>query len=69
MTQDEEFSVLEGKLAYSLNGKEGLLNVGETINLPAGLPHTIWNAEPSKTVVQKVGLYNALFSNDSVLFC
>lgn len=55
--QVEEFTVLEGKMAYWLDGKEGVVNAGETATLPIGVPHTFWNAEPDKKLVQRARLH------------
>ena len=41
-------------MGYVFEGKEGILRKGESAVLPAGLPHTFWNAEPDKLLSQKV---------------
>lgn len=53
--QDEEFTVLAGVMGYIENGKEGLVQKGETVTLAAGIPHTFWNANPDKPFKNKVG--------------
>lgn len=42
--QDERFEVLEGTLTVRLDGAERTLAAGETLDVPRGAPHQIWNA-------------------------
>lgn len=53
--QDEVFTVLEGTMGYVYGGKEGVMKTGESARLLRGIPHTFWNAEPSRILRQKVG--------------
>jgi quercetin dioxygenase-like cupin family protein len=41
--QDEHFEVLEGSLRTKVDGKEELLEKGDTIDIPKGTPHQMWN--------------------------
>lgn len=43
-TVDERFTVLNGKIGYLLGEKRGVLQPGESIALPHGIPHDWWNA-------------------------
>ena len=43
--QDERFEVLEGELTVRLGGEQRVLRAGDTINVPRGTPHQMWNAE------------------------
>ena len=42
--QDEEFEVLEGELAVTVAGEERTLRAGDTLTIPRGTAHTMWNA-------------------------
>ncbi len=42
--QDERFEVLAGRAAFRVDGRERVLEAGETIDVPAGTPHTFGNA-------------------------
>ena len=44
-SQDEHFEVLEGAVRVRAGEEEGLLAAGETIDIPRGTPHQIWNPE------------------------
>ena len=48
--QDEHFEVLEGALTVKLGGDERVLRAGESIDVPRGTPHQMWNAngEPAR---------------------
>ena len=52
LLQDEIFTVLEGKMGYSLDGKEGVTTKGVTV--PVGRHHTFWNADPKTILTVKV---------------
>ncbi|MFL5844188.1 MAG: cupin domain-containing protein [Solirubrobacteraceae bacterium] len=42
--QDERFEVLEGALTIRVDGAQRVLAAGETIEVPRGVPHQMWNA-------------------------
>ena len=42
--QDEHFEVLAGRAAFQVDGREQVLGMGETIDVPAGTRHTFGNA-------------------------
>ena len=44
-SQDEHFEVLEGTLTVRLGGDERVLRAGESIDVPRGTPHQMWNAD------------------------
>jgi len=48
--REETFTVLEGRLALKVDGKEFELGVGETATAPRGIAHTFWN--PTSKVVR-----------------
>ena len=42
--QDEEFEILEGSMQVRIDGgPERTLREGETLDVPRGTPHTMWN--------------------------
>ncbi|HEX2360253.1 MAG TPA: cupin domain-containing protein [Solirubrobacterales bacterium] len=41
--QDEHFEVLEGTLRVRIDGDERNLGVGDTIDIPRGVVHQMWN--------------------------
>ncbi len=43
-TIDERFTVLAGKIGYMRGGEKGVLQAGESADLPRGIPHDWWNA-------------------------
>ena len=43
-TIDERFTVASGKIGYMLDGKRGVLEAGQSADLPKGIPHDWWNA-------------------------
>lgn len=45
---DERFEVLEGRLWFRVDGSERTLGPGETIDIPRGTVHQVWN-EGSET--------------------
>lgn len=47
---DERFEVLEGALAYRLDGVEGEAGPGETVEIPAGAWHDWWQTGRDRTV-------------------
>lgn len=42
--QEERFVVISGRMGVRASGKERVLGPGEEIVVPAGTPHTFWNA-------------------------
>jgi quercetin dioxygenase-like cupin family protein len=48
--QDERFEVLEGELTVVLGGKRRVLRAGDTLAVPRGSVHAMWNAgdEPAR---------------------
>jgi quercetin dioxygenase-like cupin family protein len=41
---DERFTVLKGKIDYMLGDQKGVLQAGDSADLPRGIPHDWWNA-------------------------
>ncbi len=41
--QEERFQLLEGSLTVRVNGEERLVSAGETVVIPAGTPHQLFN--------------------------
>lgn len=56
--QDETFEVFKGRAGYVLNGKEGILDVGQAkVLAPVGdYPHTFWNADPMQDFEIRVSM-------------
>ncbi len=52
--QDERFEVLEGTLMARVAGRQHVLQAGESLDIPRGTPHQIWNAgaEPMRALWQ-----------------
>jgi mannose-6-phosphate isomerase-like protein (cupin superfamily) len=42
--QDERFVILEGELTARIDGVERTLRAGDTVDVPRGTTHAIWNA-------------------------
>jgi mannose-6-phosphate isomerase-like protein (cupin superfamily) len=42
--QAEHFEVLEGTISTRVDGNEGTLEAGDTLDIPAGTVHQMWNA-------------------------
>ena len=42
--QDEHFGVLEGELRTRVGGEERTLRAGDTVDIPRGTAHQMWNA-------------------------
>ena len=42
--QDEHFEVLAGSMTTLVDGRERVLETGDTIDIPAGTVHQMWNA-------------------------
>jgi quercetin dioxygenase-like cupin family protein len=53
-TIDERFTVISGKIGYMLDGKRGVLEAGQSADLPKGVPHDWWNAgdEEARVIVE-----------------
>ena len=45
--QEERLEVLEGTLRCRVAGVEYALHRGETMTIPPGTPHAVWNDDPS----------------------
>jgi mannose-6-phosphate isomerase-like protein (cupin superfamily) len=52
--QDEHFEVVEGSLTAKVDGEERELGASETLDIPRGTSHQIWNAgsEPARAIWQ-----------------
>jgi mannose-6-phosphate isomerase-like protein (cupin superfamily) len=50
-SQDEHFEILEGIMRAEVDGEQRELRLGNTLDVPAGTPHAMWNAEdrPART--------------------
>jgi quercetin dioxygenase-like cupin family protein len=48
----EQFRVLTGSLAYTLNGNERIANVGESVDIPPGTLHDFWNPGKEAALVR-----------------
>lgn len=46
--QQEHFEVLEGELRARLGDVEHTVRTGETLEVPSGTPHAMWNAGPGR---------------------
>lgn len=53
-TIDERFTVVKGKIGYMLGGNKGVLEAGQSADLPRGIPHDWWNAgdEEARVIVE-----------------
>ena len=47
--QDERFEVLAGELTAKLDGEERRLRAGDTLDVPRGTKHQMWNATAAET--------------------
>jgi mannose-6-phosphate isomerase-like protein (cupin superfamily) len=47
--QEEHFEVIEGELRARVGDVEHTLRAGETLDVPAETPHTMWNPGPERT--------------------
>ena len=50
--QDEHFAVQDGRLSTKVAGRERVLAPGETLEIPRGTPHQMWNAGPDPVVAR-----------------
>jgi len=46
--QDEQFTILAGQAHFTLNGEEHVAGPGQTIVVPAGVPHSVANPGPAQ---------------------
>jgi len=44
--QEEHFEVLEGELRARVGDEDRTVRAGDTLEVPAGTPHAMWNAGP-----------------------
>jgi quercetin dioxygenase-like cupin family protein len=53
-TIDERFTVLKGRIGYMLGDRKGVLQAGESADLPRGIAHDWWNAgdEEARVIVE-----------------
>src|SRR5262245_56920579 len=42
--QREHFEILEGSMTVDMNGEQRVYHVGESFDVPQGIPHAMWNA-------------------------
>jgi quercetin dioxygenase-like cupin family protein len=47
--QDERFEVLEGELTALVDGEERVLRAGDTLDVPRGAVHKMWNSSAGPT--------------------
>jgi quercetin dioxygenase-like cupin family protein len=47
--QEERVEVLAGTLHCRVHGRERVLQAGETIVIPPGVPHAVWNGETGES--------------------
>src|SRR5437899_154964 len=50
--QDEHFEILEGTLTATVDGREVVKRAGETLDIPRGTVHAMWNAGTEQTRVR-----------------
>ena len=50
--QDEHFAVLSGRLTTKVDGNERVLGAGDTLDIPRGTVHQMWNAGPEPVVAR-----------------
>jgi quercetin dioxygenase-like cupin family protein len=49
--QDEQFLILEGEMCVRMNGKVTTFKKGDTIDIPKGTIHSMWNNSGDKAVI------------------
>jgi mannose-6-phosphate isomerase-like protein (cupin superfamily) len=49
--QDEHFELLAGEMRTRIAGREGELLAGQTLDVPAGTVHQVWNAGEERAVL------------------
>ena len=42
--QENIFEIISGNFIFRLNGKEQVVGAGQSINIPANVPHNFWNS-------------------------
>ena len=42
--QENSFEIISGSFIFCLNGKEQVIGPGQSINIPANVPHYFWNS-------------------------
>lgn len=45
--QEEQFTIVAGEARFTLNGQERVARAGETVVIPAGVPHSVGNPGPA----------------------
>jgi hypothetical protein len=51
-TIEECFTVVRGRLGYRVAGRAAVAGPGVRLFVPAGMPHTFWNAGPEEALVR-----------------
>lgn len=46
--QQEQFTIVSGEARFTLNGQEHVARAGETVVIPAGVPHSVGNPGPAE---------------------
>jgi quercetin dioxygenase-like cupin family protein len=46
--QEERFTILAGEARFTVNGREHLASAGQTVVIPAGVPHSVRNTGPAE---------------------
>jgi quercetin dioxygenase-like cupin family protein len=46
--QQERFTILAGEARFTVNGREHLASAGQTVVIPAGVPHSVQNTGPAE---------------------
>jgi quercetin dioxygenase-like cupin family protein len=46
--QQEQFTIVEGEARFTLNGQERVARAGQTVVIPAGVPHSVQNRGPAE---------------------
>lgn len=52
--QSKRLLVTSGALGYELNGTQAVAAAGQVVDVPAGTPHTLWNADPASDVAAEL---------------
>ena len=52
--QEERFVVLSGQMGVRVSGRERVVPAGGEVTVPAGVPHTWWNASQSGEVLHQL---------------
>jgi mannose-6-phosphate isomerase-like protein (cupin superfamily) len=51
-SQDEHFEILSGWMRARIDGRDRELSAGETVEVPAGTEHQLWNAGSERAVMR-----------------